>query len=94
MTRYAKALTAFVTALGTWGATAAADGRYAQDELWGLTGVLVAALAVFQVPNRPPRGRRRRADVSEQEGHADPLGLLVVAVFVILLVLALTGRLG
>lgn len=66
MTRYAKALAALLTALGTWGATAGADGTYDQTELWGLALVAAAALAVYAVPNKPPRGRRARADMSEQ----------------------------
>ena len=51
MSRYAKAITAVLTALGTWGATAGADGTYSQIELWGLCGVLVTGFAVFQIPN-------------------------------------------
>lgn len=54
MSRYAKAIAALLTALGTWGATAGADGRYDGVELWALTGVLVTALAVFAIPNEPP----------------------------------------
>lgn len=53
MAQYAKSIAALLTALGTWGATAAADGRYDQLELWSLTGVLVTALAVFAIPNTP-----------------------------------------
>lgn len=48
----AKALIAFLTALGTWGATASADGIQAQ-EWWGLTGVFVAGLTVWAVSNAP-----------------------------------------
>lgn len=46
-----KAIAAFATLLGTWGATAAADGKYDQVELWGLTGVVVGALAVYEIRN-------------------------------------------
>ena len=66
LTRHAKALAAFLTGLGAWGATAGADGRYTGPELWGLAAVAGGAFAVYAVPNRPPRGKRRRADVSEQ----------------------------
>lgn len=65
MSRYAKSIAALLTALGTWGATAGSDGDYSQIELWGLCGVAVTALAVFQIPNRPPRGRARKPSVSE-----------------------------
>lgn len=48
---YAKAIIAFLTALGTWGATAAPDG-YSQEEMWGLALVIVAGLTVFAYPNK------------------------------------------
>lgn len=69
MTRYAKALAALLTALAAWGATAAPDG-YQSAELWGLAAVAAAGLTVYAVPNRPPRGRRRRTDMSEQSPAA------------------------
>lgn len=47
----AKALIAFLTALGTWGATAFADNGLTAVEAFGLTGVIVAALLVYTVPN-------------------------------------------
>lgn len=47
----AKALTALLAALGTWGGTALADGSVSPAEWFGLTGVLVAGLAVWVVPN-------------------------------------------
>ena len=57
----AKAATAFFTALGTWGATALLDGEITAVEYFGLTGVIVATLAVFQVSNatfkRDAKGR-------------------------------------
>lgn len=46
-----KAITAFFTALGTWGATAFADNGLTAVEAFGLCGVVVAALAVYQFPN-------------------------------------------
>lgn len=48
----AKALIAFLTALGTWGATAAPDG-IDSAELFGLCGVAVAGLTVWAVTNAP-----------------------------------------
>lgn len=50
--QFAKAIIAFLTALGTWGVTAAPDG-YQQAEMWGLCGVIVAGLSVFAYPNKP-----------------------------------------
>lgn len=69
MRQYVKAIIAFFTLLGTWGATAGADGNYDQIELWGLTGVVVGTFSVFQFPNaeaKKPRRRRRRKKVDPQ----------------------------
>lgn len=65
MSRYRKCIVAVLTALGTWGATAAPDG-YDQAELWGLCAVLVAGFAVFQVPNDAPAGEPPAPDISER----------------------------
>lgn len=54
MKLYTKALCAFFGSLGTWGASAGADGTYDQIELWGLTGVALTTLAVFSLPNSSP----------------------------------------
>lgn len=51
MLKYTKAIIAFFTALGTWGATALADGTLNAVEAFGLCGVVVAALTVYQFPN-------------------------------------------
>ena len=50
---YAKAIAAFFTALGTWGATAAADGNISLAESFGLCGVIAAGILVFAIPNAP-----------------------------------------
>lgn len=47
----AKALIAFLTALGTWGATAFADNGLTAVEAFGLCGVVVAGLLVYTIPN-------------------------------------------
>ena len=47
----AKALMAFLTALGTWGATAFADSGLNAVEAFGLCGVFAAAVIVYAVPN-------------------------------------------
>lgn len=47
----AKALVATLTALGTWGATAMADGQVDGVEAFGLCGVIVAGLTVWAIPN-------------------------------------------
>lgn len=59
MTR-AKAWAALLGGLGTWGATAGADGRYSQAELWGLFVVASSAVTVWAVPNKTARRRARR----------------------------------
>lgn len=74
MTRYAKAIIAFFTSLGAWGATAGLDGVYDQVELWGLTGPLVVTLGVYFFPNTPPSGKLPDPSISEQ--HADTDGLI------------------
>lgn len=64
MTLYLKAIIAFFGGLGTWGGTALADGQVDGVEWFGLCGVVVMALAVFQVPNytTDSKGRRRGSD--------------------------------
>lgn len=52
MEYYNKAVVAFFTALGTWGATAFADNGVTAVELFGLCGVIVATAGVFQVKNK------------------------------------------
>lgn len=52
MNRYAKAVVALFTALGTWGTTALADGNITGPEWFGLCGVAAAAAAVYTIPNR------------------------------------------
>lgn len=65
MSRYAKAIVAFFTALGTWGATAFADGAVDGAEWFGLCGVAVATFGVFQIPNTPPAGEFADPSISE-----------------------------
>jgi hypothetical protein len=71
MSRYAKAITAFFTALGTWGVTAFADGTLTTVELFGLCGVIVVTAGVFQVPNTPPDGEWRDPNISERDPVID-----------------------
>ena len=47
----AKAIIAFFGSLGTWGATALADGNLDAVEWFGLCGVIVATALVWSVPN-------------------------------------------
>jgi len=51
MSQIAKAVVAFFTALGTWGATALADGHLDPVEWFGLCGVIVVTAGVWAVPN-------------------------------------------
>lgn len=88
MTRYAKTIVALLGALATWGITAAEDEVYSQVELWGAVLAVVTAAGVYLTPNRPPRGRRARADISEQGsisvGEALVIGLCLLIVLVLL----------
>lgn len=52
-----KAIVAFFTALGTWGATAFADGHLDAVEAFGLCGVVVATTLVWAVKNSRSPGR-------------------------------------
>lgn len=54
----AKALIAFLTAFGTWGATAAPNG-IDTAEWFGLTGPFVAGLTVWAVANAPSSDQLR-----------------------------------
>lgn len=65
MTRYAKAIIAVMTAVSTWGVTAAVDGSFALVELFGLLGAVAAALTVYLIPNTPPPGKPADPNVSE-----------------------------
>ena len=51
MNTVAKAVTAFFTSLGAWGATALADGKLTGPEWFGLCGVVVVTAGVWYVPN-------------------------------------------
>lgn len=51
MAKYAKAIIATLTALGTWGTTVFADGELNAIETFGLTGVVVSGLLVYAYPN-------------------------------------------
>lgn len=53
MKQYIKAGLGALAAAATWGVVAGADGHYEQVELWGLLGVLVAAVAVYYAPYHP-----------------------------------------
>lgn len=66
MSRYMKAIAAFLGALATWGIAAGADGGYDQVELWGLAGVLATVLATYSIPNTPPAGEPADPRVSEK----------------------------
>lgn len=65
MAVYAKAITAFFTSLGVWGGTAFADGKLDPVEWFGLCAVVVATMAVYQIPNTAPRKRDARGRFTE-----------------------------
>jgi hypothetical protein len=56
MKTYMKAIIGTLAAVATWGVTAGADGNYSQVELWGLLGVIAAAVGVYAVTNAPDEG--------------------------------------
>lgn len=84
---YAKAIAAFFTALGTWGATALADNGIAGAEWFGLCGVIVATVAVFQIPNQPPTDEHDRGAVD----YGPVVVVLLVAILAVLLLAANTN---
>lgn len=51
MTAYRKAIAAFVSLVGTWGITAAADGHISAVEWFGLLAVVGGTGAVWGLPN-------------------------------------------
>lgn len=66
MSRYRKSIAALLTAVATWGATAAADGSFDAIEWSGLLGALATVVAVWGVPNDTPTGEPRDPAVSER----------------------------
>lgn len=63
----AKAVGGAITALGTWGATAMADGQIDGVEAFGLCGVAVVFLTVFGATNAPTdKQLRELADAVER----------------------------
>ncbi len=50
----AKAITAFVTLIGTWLTTVLEDGSISGHEWYGVIPVIAGTLAVFAIPNKPP----------------------------------------
>lgn len=83
MNLVAKAVIAFLSALGTWGATALASDGITGAEWFGLCGVVVAGLAVYAIPNQPADG---------EAGQVNWFGVLMV-LLVLALLFALTGHL-
>lgn len=50
---YAKAVAAFLGAIGAWGMTAVEDGVITQPEWFGLAIAIGGVFAVWAVPNHP-----------------------------------------
>lgn len=50
MSRYSKAIAAFLGILSTWGITASAENGIESSEYWGLVG-LIGAYLTYQVRN-------------------------------------------
>src|SRR5207244_3932537 len=87
MSRYAKFIAALLGSVATWGVTAGADNGYTQVELWGLLGVVAAALATLSIPTDPPKGEPADPDVSERGYGLIELvvGVLLVIILVVVL---------
>lgn len=87
----AKALIAFLGALGTWGITAAEDSTYTQAEMWGLCAVVVTGLAVYAYPNKPdgaPDPTLSEQHVTGDRGQS-VMGIAVAALVIACVCLAL-----
>jgi hypothetical protein len=67
MSRYMKAVSAFFTALATWGGTVFADGDLTAPEWFGLCGVIVVTASVFITPNTQPVDKPYDPNISERE---------------------------
>lgn len=66
MSRYAKLIVAIVGSIAGWAATYFPQN--AQVQMWvGLALAASTAVAVWATPNQPPKGQRRRRNMSEQE---------------------------
>lgn len=88
----AKAIAAFFTTLGTWGATALADGRVSGPEWFGLCGVVVATAAVWEVTNTVPVPAAKTAKKAARSSKGQiSVGEVLFVVVVVLLVLLLLG---
>lgn len=91
LSRYAKAVTAFVSGFAVpfaGGLTESSDaGTSLTQGEWitAVVGGIVAAFAVAAIPNRPPKGQPSDPAVSEQGYGA--LELLVAVLVVVILVL-------
>lgn len=86
MSLYAKAITALLGALATWGVTAAEDAVYTQMEWWGLLLALATALTVYSVPNRAPgAGERFVREIRDHGNSETGLMLLIAGLLVLIL---------
>jgi len=99
LSRYAKAVTAFVTAFAVPFAgavtTSSDQGSTVTQGEWitSIVAGLVAAFAVAAVPNRPPKGQAADPTVSEQGyGALDVLLIVAVVLLIVVLLAFLFGR--
>jgi len=99
LSRYAKAVTAFVTAFavpfaGALTTTSDSGNSVTQGEwITSIVAGLVAAFAVAAVPNRPPKGQPSDPAVSEQGyGVVELLVVVILVILLVWLILALVGR--
>ena len=78
---YRKAIAAAVTTLGGLITTAALDGAITGGEWYGIVGgVLIAAAAVYQIPNTPDQAATpdRPVSVAVKDAAGEQVGTVVV----------------
>lgn len=86
MSRYAKAIAALCSLIGTWGMTAALDDGITAVELFGLLAAIGGSAAVWSIPNDPLAGEPADPGVSER-GASDlaiVLGALIIGIALVL----------
>lgn len=91
MSRYSKAIVAFLTALAGASATIFADSKTA-EMVAGVCLVLATTFGVWAVPNDAPAGERPDPNISER-GHSSDVLLVVLAVVLVIVILVLAGPL-
>jgi hypothetical protein len=88
--RYAKTIVAIVAAVAVVVNAAISDGNISGSEWLQIAFAALGAVGVYAIPNRPPIGEPKRADISEQ---GDTSIILIVAVIAIVVIVAIAAGL-